>query len=306
MTLLAADAKVAGTIAGAGNTLIIDHTTDNTLVTFRFKHKDVKMLAAEEAFEAGGRKFTPGAFIVPDANRATLEASIKELGLTGVAVASAPTVKTHDLDIPRIGYVHSWQRTQDEGWVRIAFDTFGVPYTYFADQKLKEGNLRAKYDVIVYPHVGGSPQSHVNGLPMTGAPLPHKKTAGHAESRHAGRERRHPRRHGHRWPRQSREVRAGRRDADHRRIDRGVVSVLRHGQRRDGGRSPRDLFVRGSILKAVLSDKKSPITYGYEGDTLPVYFNQAPVLATGGGRRRIPVAVAAVAARRRRTFRASA
>ena len=81
MTLLAADAKVPGTIAGTGGTLIIDHTTDNTLVTFRFKHKDVKMLAAEEPFEAGGRKFTAGAFIVPDADRATLEPSIKELGL---------------------------------------------------------------------------------------------------------------------------------------------------------------------------------------------------------------------------------
>jgi hypothetical protein len=51
-------------------------------------------------------------------------------------------VPTHDLDVPRIGYVHSWQRTQDEGWVRAALDTYGVPYTYFADTKLREGNLR--------------------------------------------------------------------------------------------------------------------------------------------------------------------
>ena len=58
--------------------------------------------------------------------------------------------------MPRIGYVHSWSRTQDEGWVRAALDYYGVPYTYFADQKLREGNLRAKYDVIIFPHVGGS------------------------------------------------------------------------------------------------------------------------------------------------------
>ena len=38
------------------------------------------------------------------------------------------------MDVPRIGYVHSWQRTQDEGWVRAALDYYGVPYTYFADQ----------------------------------------------------------------------------------------------------------------------------------------------------------------------------
>jgi hypothetical protein len=87
-------------------------------------------------------------------------------------------VKSHDLDIPRIGYVHSWQRTQDEGWVRAALDTYGVPYTYFSDQKLKDGNLRAKYDVIIYPHVGGSATSQVNGVPKTGTtPLPYKKTA---------------------------------------------------------------------------------------------------------------------------------
>ena len=34
------------------------------------------------------------------------------------------------------------------------------------------------YDVLVYPHVGGSAQSQVNGLPKTsGSPLPYKRRA---------------------------------------------------------------------------------------------------------------------------------
>jgi hypothetical protein len=37
-----------------------------------------------------------------------------------MAVAYAPSFQTHDLDVPRIGYVHSWSRTQDEGWTRAA------------------------------------------------------------------------------------------------------------------------------------------------------------------------------------------
>ena len=78
----------------------------------------------EDAFEAGGHKFGAGAFIVPDADRAKLEPSIRQLGLSAVAVSTAPSVKTHDLDVPRIGYVHTWRTTQDEGWVRLAFDTF--------------------------------------------------------------------------------------------------------------------------------------------------------------------------------------
>ena len=107
MTLLTADAKAPGGIEGTGNVLVVDHTGDNTIVTFRFKNKDVKMLAAEDDFELGGHKFRAGAFIVPNADRAKLEPSLKDLGLSAWAVASAPPVKTHDLDVPRIGYVHA-------------------------------------------------------------------------------------------------------------------------------------------------------------------------------------------------------
>jgi hypothetical protein len=41
---------------------------------------------------------------------------------------------------------------------------------------------------------------------------------------------------------------------------------------------PAELFARGSILRGVFSDLKSPIAYGYDGKDLPVYFNQDPVL----------------------------
>ena len=170
--------------------------TDNALVTFRFKHQDVAMEAAEEEFDAAGRKFRAGSFIVKNADRAVLEPTLTSLGLSGAAMAAAPAVRTHNLDVPRIGYIHSWANTQNEGWVRAALDTYGVPYTYFADITLREGNLRQKYDVIVYPHVGGSAQSQVNGLPKTGgSPLPYMKTA---DTPNLGAiiGGRHPRRHG--------------------------------------------------------------------------------------------------------------
>src|SRR5687767_10051201 len=177
MTAVTADVKAHGGVEGSGPVLIVDHTTDNALVTFRFKHKDVAMEAAEEEFDAAGRRFRAGAFIIRNANRAALEPTLTSLGLSAWAVAGAPTVSTHNLDVPRIGYIHSWANTQNEGWVRAAFDTYGVPYTYFADITLREGNLRQKYDVIVYPHVGGNAQSQVNGIPKTGtAPLPYRKT----------------------------------------------------------------------------------------------------------------------------------
>jgi hypothetical protein len=281
MTLLTADARVPGAVTGSGGTLVIDHNGDTALATFRFANKDVKMLAAEEPFEAGGQKFGAGAFILPNADRARLEPSIKEFGLSAVAVSAAPTVKSHELVTPRIGYVHSWTSTQNEGWVRMAFDKLKIPYTYFGDVKLREANLREKYDVIVFPHVGGTATSQVNGYPMSADPVPYKKTdltpnLGVQDS--------------------SDDIRGG-------MGFEGLVNLMKFVQ--DGGllitegststifpeynllpgitvEEPQGLFARGVVMKGVFADRKSPIAYGYEADALPVYFSSGPVLNVGG------------------------
>ncbi len=283
MTKITAPVKAAGGVEGAGRTLVVEHTADNNLATFRFKNAGVKMLAAEEDFDFNGRKFRAGAIIVPDADRAALEPMLRELGLSAWAVATPPAVRTHDLDVPRIGYVHSWTRTQDEGWVRAALDTYGIPYTYFADQKLKEGNLRATYDVIIFPHVGGTAQSQVNGMAMTGsAPLPYKKTD---KTPNLG------------FVDQADDIRGGMGlegllnlakfvQEGGTLITEGSTTTILPAYAVTSGvtvEEPAQLFVRGSILRSKWSDAKSPLAYGYEAADLPVYFNQSPVLNAGGG-----------------------
>ena len=285
MTAMTADARAAGGITGSGNVVVVDHTSDNNLMKFRFAHADVVMHAAEDDFDAAGRRFRAGAFIIRNADRARLEPSLKELGLSAWAVASPPGVRTHELDIPRIGYVHAWQRTQDEGWVRAALDTYGVPYTYFADQKLREGNLRQKYDVIIYPHVGGTAQSQVNGIPKTGtAPLPYRKTEATPNLGYMD---------------QSDDIRGGMGleglaelqkfvEQGGTLIVEGSTATIFPAYGLATGvtvEEPTGLFARGAILRGIIADRKSPLVYGYDGAQLPVYFNQAPVLnvASGGG-----------------------
>ncbi|HUI53796.1 MAG TPA: M14 family zinc carboxypeptidase [Bryobacteraceae bacterium] len=281
MTMLAADAKAAGGIEGSGSVLVVEHTGDNNLTAFRFRNKDVAMSAAEEDFEISGHKFRAGAFLIPNADRARLEPQLKDLGLSAWAVASAPAVKTHPLTIPRIGYVHSWSSTQNEGWTRAALDYYGIPYTYFADKRLREGNLRAKYDVIIFPHVGGNTQSMLNGVGGN-SPIPYKKSEvtpnlGAEDS--------------------SDDIRGG-------MGFEGLLELSRFVQ--EGGtlitegstasmmaeydlgagitvEHPANLFARGTILRGVFADLKSPIAYGYDGKDLPVYFSQDPVFSTGGG-----------------------
>ena len=279
MTPISANVVAAGGVEGSGNTIVVDNNSDNNLAAFRFRFAKTKMTAAEDDFSAAGRQFSAGSFIIPNANRAQIEPALKELGLSGYAVASVPAdVKTHDLDVPRIGYVHSWQRTQDEGWVRAALDTYGVPYTYFADQKLRDGNLRAKYDVIILPHIGGSAQQQVNGIPKTGKTLlPYKRTA---ETPNLG------------VLDQSEDIRGGMGVEGlfelYKFVQQGgtlltegsTASIFPEYKYTTGVtvEPSTQLFARGSIMRGIIADKKSPIVYGYEGTQMPVYFNQDPVL----------------------------
>jgi hypothetical protein len=285
MSLLTADAKPVGGIQGNEATLVIEHTTDNALMAFRFRNPGVKMMAAEDDFDLAGKKMRAGAFIVPNADRSKLESVLKELGIQAISVAAVPSVKTHELTMPRIGYVHTWSRTQDEGWVRAALDYYGVPYTYFADQKLREGNLRAKYDVIIYPHTGANLQQSLTGIPMAGAdPIPYKKSEltpnlGALD--------------------QSDDIRGGMGLDGLAELEKFVkaggtlitegstASMVAEAGMASGVtvEHPGQFFARGSIIQGVVTDFKSPIMYGYSDKDLPVYFNQDPILnasATGG------------------------
>jgi hypothetical protein len=172
MTPVTGTVRAAGGVTGTGSTIVVEHTGDNLLAQFRFQFASVKMSAAEAEFEAGGRKFAPGAIIIPNANRAQLEPALRDLGLSGFAVASVPSVAQHDLDVPRIGYIHSWGNTQDEGWVRAALDHYKIPYTYFGENEVVKRDLRAQFDVILWPHGGGIGQDPPTG----GTPVPFMKS----------------------------------------------------------------------------------------------------------------------------------
>jgi hypothetical protein len=292
MTQIKGDVTAPGGITGNGKIVAVANVSDNSLVSFRFKFPNVKMQAAEEAFDADGHHFEAGSLVIPNANRAQLDPTLKKLGLTGYGLAKSPSVKTHELTTPRIGYVHSWSRTQDEGWVRAALDFYGVPYSYFGENKLKEGGLRAKYDVIIYPYGGtglGGPAAGFGGggaggaaqnAPANNQPIPYKKTK---EYQAFG------------FPDSTDDIRGG------VGVD-GFKALYEFAQQ--GGtiitegntaqnlvelnftpgvktESAQGLFARGSIMRGVIADKKSPLVYGYAQNDLPIYFSQAPVFNAG-------------------------
>jgi len=281
MTTMAANATFAGTIQGSGSTIVIDHTTDNKLATFRWANPTVKMSATEQAFEMSGRHFAAGSFVIASANRATLEPMIREMGLQAWATDTPPAVPMHDLDVPRIGYIHSWQNTQDEGWVRMGLDMYKIPYKYFGDNEVRKGNLKAQFDVILYPNAG----VQVDGgqMPTGGTAQPYRPSAATPSIATA--------------PDQTDDRRGGLGRDGLRELEKfveeggvliteGSTSAAMVEWKMAPGVTVEDtpgLYVPGSVIKTLLGDKTSPILYGYEQNALAVLMKGGPIMSAGGG-----------------------
>jgi len=168
--------KPGGGVTGEGAVFAIENHAEPALATLRYRLRDANIEAAEEAFEAGGRKYARGTFLVRGPERGELDAATKSLNLRATALAATPGVKTHPVRAPRIAYLHTWISTQSEGWWRLALDNLQVPYDYMSTQAVAQiPDLKAKYDVILFPPVGWNANATtiIDGLPTTwGNPLP--------------------------------------------------------------------------------------------------------------------------------------
>jgi hypothetical protein len=275
-----ADAKVVGTVNGSGGLLLVPHLGDWRSAVLPWKLKGAKISVADSAFSANGQSFAAGTFIVQGGDA---RPTITDLGLKATAVDSAPKVRSHPVTVPRIAYIHTWNNTQDEGWVRYAFDYMGVPYTYMSDQKLADTKILDNYDVVIFPSAGTSSAALLAAKPATGKPIPWKRSA---KTPNLG------------TPDSTDDTR-GSMGLDgvmalERFIARGGLFITEGATARlplDLGFTfgavsvaPADsLWARGSVFRAQIVDKTSPIAYGYDQDNVPVYYKQGSALFNLGG-----------------------
>jgi hypothetical protein len=147
------EAVAKGKITGTGSAgLAVAHFGSNNMIALRYKLRSVPMKIADKSFNVAGVDFPAGSFVVtPPADLAAARRTVEELGLTAAALDRIPSVAMHDADAPRIAMYSSWNGTQEIGWVRYTFDRFGIPYDLIYKERVKKGNLRTDYDVIVMP-----------------------------------------------------------------------------------------------------------------------------------------------------------
>ncbi|HEX4749791.1 MAG TPA: M14 family zinc carboxypeptidase [Bryobacteraceae bacterium] len=165
--------NVAGE-AGSGYAVLDNGSAD--MVTLRWRLKDVPVKIAEQQFKAGNHDIPAGSFVVPADAGDKLKSAIEPLGLTAVGLTAAPNVKMHDANLPRVAIYSTWGSTQDVGWVRYAFDHYDVPFDLIFKERVKQGDLRSAYDVIVVPNQARSAKQLVFDIEPKKIPLAYTKT----------------------------------------------------------------------------------------------------------------------------------
>ena len=99
-----------------------------------------------------GDRFTPGDFVVAAGAGAGLAQIAAETGVDFAAISGAAPQDTYEIRAPRIAmYQRYGGGNMDEGWTRLMFEQFGIPFKSIMDAEIKGGSLETKYDAIVLP-----------------------------------------------------------------------------------------------------------------------------------------------------------
>lgn len=243
---------------------------------------EVPVYATRDSMRAAGAAWAPGTWLIdasrldwPDAERWAAQHGYELVGLPANAVAG---VARHATRLPRIAVLHTWSRTQDDGWVRYTLDFMGVPYTYLPEDRLRDARLRERFDVVLFPTQGRMQTGRAifQGIDPRFGPLAYAATD--ATPSHGGHS-------------TSTDITGGMgfdglaalQDFVQRGgtlITLGSASTLpvEMGLVREVAIADRgQLFVPGSIVRARTARPQHPITYGY-GESFPVFHQFGPYL----------------------------
>jgi hypothetical protein len=271
-----------GSVRGTGPVVAVAHYGSNNMVTLRYRLKDAKVLATEKEFKTSDITFPPGSFVITgDAERIRNE--VDKLGLTAAATSAPPDVPLHDVDLPRLAVYSTWGNTQEVGWVRYAFDKFEIPYELIYKERVKKGDLRGAYDLIVVPHQAGSGKRLVFDIESRGQPIEYKKSDRFKNLGMYG---------------ESDDITGGMGLDGVAEFDKfvkagGVLVTLGAAsyfpaefglaRRVDASRTTPQFYAPGPIVDAEILKPDHPIFYGYDRKTIPVRYASGPLLSVQTG-----------------------
>ncbi len=269
--------------AGAAGYVVSHHQNDAFIAVNRL------MKAGEEAYFVADRSWqspdgTGVIFVPAKATTGAVLAKAAELGLNFTAVAQRPSGALHKLTKPRIGLWDMYGGSMPSGWTRWLLEQYEFDFEVVYPATLDAGNLKAKYDVLIFPD-GGIPEGAGGGSGFGGGAGPSPDSIP-AEFRN----------------------RLGRVTIDKtvpqlKKFAEEGGAIIAYGGSANIGRHmglpigdhlvemtsagverplPRDkYYIPGSLLKVAV-DNTNPLAYGFEKE-VDVMFDNSPVMHLGPG-----------------------
>jgi hypothetical protein len=276
--------EIKGTLAGGRTAAyVIAHYGSNNMIVLRHRLKDLKMQSVDHSFKDGATEFPAGSFIVATSQsgkdvQERIRAVVESLGLTAMALAKLPEVPMHELDLPRLAVYSTWGNTQEVGWVRHALDKFEVPFDLIYKERVKKGDLRGSYDVILVPNQGRGGKGLVYDIEPKSRPIAYTKTDRFKNLGMYG---------------ESGDITGGMGIAGVAEFEKfinagGLVVTLgsasffpaEFGLTRtiDAARASPQFYGPGPIVEAEILQAAHPLFYGYSQKIIPVRYANGPLL----------------------------
>lgn len=282
LKMVTSEVRYEGKVEGNGGTYVLNYKAQNAVLPAMYwiksQNKKAKISVLEASASIGGTNMEAGSVVFSGITSDQAKKIGTQFGLDLTAVSTAPTAKQHEVTLPRIAIYHSWFNTQDEGWSRFTFDSYGIPYTSIDKDDLRAGALNTKFDVILVPRMRGDGNNFVNGIDKKWGPLPYTKTKEFPS---------------HGFPDATNDMTGGPGFEGVSQLRQfvdggGVIVALDNSSKMlvDAGIIPGlsaynapSLFHPGSVVNVKIKKKDSPVTYGYP-EVFPIFRGIAPLFQT--------------------------
>jgi hypothetical protein len=172
----------AVTSVGKAAGYLLDHRVNDSFIVVNRLLKagcGVYWLATPESF--AGHDWGSGSIWVQASTpvRAILESAAKQLGVGAYALAKTPSGEAFKLKPIRIGLYDEYGGLMTSGWDRWLFEQYEFPFEVVYPQTLDAGDLRQRFDVIVFTdgafqHGGEGRSAMYSGRQPEPAEIPEK------------------------------------------------------------------------------------------------------------------------------------
>lgn len=145
--------KPPGNVVGKGDHYILDHAVlDSYRAVNRLVKEGFQVGWAIQSFASAGKQFPAGSIIASGLGiNGRVRSLAREFQLQ--VQAAHPPDDLMKLKPLRLGLYQPWTANMDEGWTRLIFDRWEFPYATIHDARIRGGDLRQDYDVIVLTNV---------------------------------------------------------------------------------------------------------------------------------------------------------